>query len=221
MKRTLLLLPCALVLAQAPPGWKEFSIGPATKNASRFNPREGLRSEGIPLRRALARAWGIDESLVVGPEWIANQRYAITALISGAPETFQPLFQKELARRFHLEAHLEKRDTAIYALRIADDAPHRLLETIGVEGRSEQTGGKIHIVNGTLAGLAQSLSSMVGRPVRDETGIQGRKFDIDLTWNARDPSTFAAAVQEQLGLRAVETKAAIEFLVIDRVEQLN
>lgn len=220
MCRLLLLLPLSLLLAQAPPGWKEFTIGPATRNASRFNPREGLRAEGIPLRRAIARAWGIPEYLIVGPEWIANQRYAITALISGEPQSFEPLFQAELGKRLHLEAHREKRPSPVYVLQRIDDVPHRLHETMGGESRSEFTRGSVTITGGTLDGLVQQLSLMLNRPVLDETGIPARKFDINLKWDAADPASLVAAAKEQLGLQLVEVKREVNFLVVDRVEQL-
>jgi uncharacterized protein (TIGR03435 family) len=222
MRRTSVLLPIAVLLAYAQAtGWKNFSIGPPTTGATIFRPLEGLRASSMPVLRAIARAWGIDEFQVVGPEWIAQQSYSITALISGDPETFQPLFRQELASRFRIEAHREKRSTEVYVLRRGPEARHRMHQTNGDPVRGTMTAGKILIVNGTVSEMASQLSRILKRVVIDETLNAGKNFNIQLNWKANDPATIAAVLREQLGLELVEDKRAVEFLVIDRVEQLN
>jgi len=193
-----------MLLAQAPPAeWKEFSIGVATRNVTRFSLREGLRTEGIPLRRAIALAWGIPEYLVAGPEWIAAKQYAITALISGAPDTFEPLFQKELTKAFHMEAHWEKRTVPVY-----------LLRRIGDTADPPQAGT-------TLKGLTQQLALALKRPVVDETGIVENRSNRSLTWKEASPAEISVALRKQLGLYLVDGDRELEFLVIDSVERLS
>ena len=75
----------------------------------------------------------------------------------------------------------------------------------------------------TLQQLTRSLSQFLGRTVVDRTNLSGT-FDIDLEWapeetaDAKGPSIFTA-VQEQLGLKLNSERAAVEVLVIDRVER--
>jgi uncharacterized protein (TIGR03435 family) len=68
----------------------------------------------------------------------------------------------------------------------------------------------------------------LGHPVLDRTGLTGL-YDFSLEWTperlgpdaAAEPETGAAlhqALKEQLGLKLESTKAAIEILVLDRVE---
>ena len=84
--------------------------------------------------------------------------------------------------------------------------------------------------------VAQSLSNLLGRPVKDETGLNGY-YDFRLEWTPdeseparilddvgtltpRDhdaPSIFTA-IQEQLGLKLEARKLPVEVLVIDHVE---
>jgi bla regulator protein blaR1 len=82
-------------------------------------------------------------------------------------------------------------------------------------------------------GLSTLMSSGVGRPVIDKTGLKGR-FDFTLEW-AREPRGPAAsdspapaaptgptpieALRDQLGLKLEPTKASLPILVIDRVER--
>jgi len=219
LRRLLFLVPLFACAQTLDPGWKELSFGPPTRNASRFN-REGLRAEGIPFRRAIARAYGVPEYLVRGPEWIATTRYAITALISGEPETFQPLFQKALAQRFHLEARREKKDTAVYILTRLDDAPHKLTTSSGGSGETRFSDRSAELTDGDISGLVATLSQIVDRPVVDETGI-GDRYDISLRWTSGDVGSLKAAVKEKLGLKLSDATRPIEFLVIDRVEKLQ
>lgn len=87
----------------------------------------------------------------------------------------------------------------------------------------------------TLQQIASYLGSLgiLGWPVVDKTGLSGR-FDFSLSWmlerggpqssGASDPlnpagPTLLEAVQEQFGLQLKGTKAAMQILVIDHVEQ--
>jgi len=86
--------------------------------------------------------------------------------------------------------------------------------------------------------LTRTLSSQLGRPVIDRTGLKGN-YDFKLQWtpdpgqtgalpatgpdappppDPNGPSIFTA-VQEQLGLRLESQKGPVEMLVIDKVEK--
>jgi uncharacterized protein (TIGR03435 family) len=72
--------------------------------------------------------------------------------------------------------------------------------------------------------LAVALSSQLGRPVENITGVSG-VFDFTLSWR---PDTGAAlddsrpslltAIREQLGLRLVARETQVEVVVVDRLE---
>jgi uncharacterized protein (TIGR03435 family) len=90
----------------------------------------------------------------------------------------------------------------------------------------------------TMAALAAMLSSQVGRPVVDATGLTGT-YETLLNWSASrapaapppggegavptasDPSgpTIFAALQEQLGLKLEAKKGMVEMIVVDKVEK--
>ena len=85
----------------------------------------------------------------------------------------------------------------------------------------------------TIAQLGAALQSLLGRPVIDGTGLQGR-FDMDLKWTPNgeisappagtpvvspDGPSLLTAVQEQLGLRLDSTQAAFDVVVIERLER--
>jgi uncharacterized protein (TIGR03435 family) len=87
----------------------------------------------------------------------------------------------------------------------------------------------------TMANFAQQVSRITSRIVHDRTGLPGG-FDIDLEFtpdptiyrdgapppgDSLDPGapSFFTALEEQLGLRLEATRAPVEVLVIDRIEQ--
>lgn len=96
---------------------------------------------------------------------------------------------------------------------------------MGQIGRVTEWMGKL-----TMEGLASRLSSRLGHPVIDETGLKGR-YDITLRYRFAASSPVdetpgsdtvpdpIAALETQLGLRLVMTKGMRPVLVIDHVEK--
>jgi uncharacterized protein (TIGR03435 family) len=198
--------------------WKEFSIGPATANKSRFA-ADGIHAEGVPFLRVISRAYGVPEFRIVGPDWMQNQRYAITATVTD-PQDFQPLLRQELAKRSQFAMHWDSREMSVYTLKTIEGVTHKLAQPTGTAPMTSSTGGrisKITLPNGTTGQFVTALSEVLSRPVFDETGLPGR-FDFSLSWSPND-TTVSAAVREQLGLQLVESKRPIDMLVVDRVEK--
>ncbi len=65
--------------------------------------------------------------------------------------------------------------------------------------------------------FACSWSAGTGRPVIDETGLEG-VYDIEVQGNARNTEEFIRALREQAGLVLTGTTRSIEML---RVRSLN
>jgi len=87
--------------------------------------------------------------------------------------------------------------------------------------------------NTTMSLLASALpgAGNLGRPVVDQTGLNGR-FDFMIEWvpDSKGPAvpnvspdlegpTFLQALHEQLGLKLESTKAPLQILVVDHVER--
>jgi bla regulator protein BlaR1 len=146
--------------------------------------------------------------------------------------------QSLLADRFSLKVHFETRELPIYALTVAkggaklnpakNEEPGRL-STLG-----NQQGNKMTAIGVTLEQFVHSplvTGAAGGRLVVDQTGLQGA-FDFTLKWTpdqlaasadakeaGADAPSFFTAIREQLGLLLVPSKAPVEVIVIDHIQQ--
>jgi uncharacterized protein (TIGR03435 family) len=139
------------------------------------------------------------------------------------------MVRKLMADRFQLKFHYEKRELPVYLLTVAKGGPKLKKgdpnEPAGLGGGP----GNLGATNATMADLAELLAhGFLDRPVIDQTGLAG-KFDLRLTWtpdemqaatqSADAPPGLFTAIQEQLGLKLVSTKAPADVIVIDHVEK--
>jgi uncharacterized protein (TIGR03435 family) len=182
------------------------------------------------------------------PGWMDSVRYDIEAKapagVDQSPPQLRLMLRTLLADRFKLTFHRESRDADTYVLTVAKGGSklRRSKDAPCIPSPDARCGGTtmapgiIRTTNGTLPLLAVALSSMVGGPVFDETGLTGA-FDFQLEWTpdfalpttpgeapvrpAFDPSqpALGSALQEQLGLKLETRKGKIEMLIIDRAEK--
>jgi uncharacterized protein (TIGR03435 family) len=181
-------------------------------------------------------AWGYvlhATQIIGGPPWVETDKYDVQAQqgTDNLPSTQQwkGMMQKLLADRFKLTFHRDTREIPVYVLTVAKSGPKLAKskdDPNGLPGLGVRKPGDLGISNGTMATLAELLQrSVVDRPVVDQTGLAG-KYDLSLKWTPVDapPATDAppdlyTAIQEQLGLKLVATKALDEVFVIDHVER--
>ena len=186
-----------------------------------------LTITNAPLEFLFELAFGAEESQISGaPKWTYSERYDIDAKptpgIRLTYEEVKPRLQALLQQRLKLMTHRQAKELDGYALVVASGGP-RLRPSIGASGPGTISPGGMRFANASMASFARVLSSPLGRPVVDKTGIKGN-YDIELryapngTANSNQPSIFAA-LQDQLGLALEPQKVAVQILVIDHVEQ--
>jgi uncharacterized protein (TIGR03435 family) len=145
--------------------------------------------------------------------------------------------QSLLADRFKLQVHFETVEMPVYALVAAKGGPKLTPASDGESSRlstvGNEQGMKMTAIAVTLDQFALSpllTGPAGGRPVVDQTGLKG-PYDFTLTWapeqlaasetaknGAADAPSLFTAMQEQLGLRLIPSKAQVEVIVVDHVE---
>lgn len=158
------------------------------------------------------------------------------------------MFQSLLADRFKLRVRHETKEGPIYALVIAKGGPKFLHTTFPVPDTTATGPGPAprppcppgmvcvqHYMSMGLMADWLTRGERVGRPVIDQTGLQGGYY-IKIQWAREQPQgsdtatgmappllpsgpSIFAALQQQLGLKLEPTKGPVQVLVIDHIEK--
>jgi bla regulator protein blaR1 len=238
--------------AAARPEFEVASIKPNTSGDHRVSfqitPGGRLACTNATAKILITMAYGLKpHQLEGGPNWLDTERYDITAKGEGGTDRddLKLMMQGLLADRFKLKFHRETKELPVYALVVGKSGPKlHATEASGGEMKQFQRMGRgqIELQGANMGGLADALSSLVGRNVLDKTGISGN-YDIKLEWTpdesespmlkgppdgkavpappapeATGPSVFTA-IQEQLGLKLEAQKGPVEVTIIDHIEK--
>jgi uncharacterized protein (TIGR03435 family) len=184
-----------------------------------------MRIENLTLGGIIRMAYGLADFQLVTPDWTTRARFDIEAKPPAAYTSAQrqTMLRNLLADRFKLDVHNEKKQVTGFELLTATGG-HRLPLATGRTGFFTARPGLIDGPNRTVPDLVSTLTSMVGAPVVDRTGLTSR-YDLKLTWTpdaaAAAPAELSifTALREQMGLRLEPSKVTIDVVVVDRVER--
>ena len=243
----------ASIKAAAPPGVARtpnggyFIAGPSIKWSGAT-----LMLQNFTVKDLIREAYNVKDEQISGPKGLDSQRYQIVAKAPAHTTEDQArlMAQSLLADRFNLQIHHEQRELPGYALVVTKGGPHLKKAEKLPEPKPEEPVmfkiGRGRISQPlTMTGLAAVLTTRLGRPVSDMTGLMG-EFDIKLDWTpdesepdpfaglppkpgapggvgqAQDGPSIFAAIQEQLGLKLeVRKRTPIEVIVVDHVEKAS
>ena len=139
-----------------------------------------LTATNAPLNLLIAMAYGVDQRQLSGaPSWVESDNFDITIKPDheGVPDQGQVrVVASPAGRSLRLKAHIEKKEQPAYALAVVKSG---LKMTKVDPPRGDHPGfglgpANLRVNNATMAEFANVLSHVVGRPVVDRTGIEGR-----------------------------------------------
>ena len=234
--------------ADANPTFEVATIKPSDTSAPhgrffRLNGRHVI-AYNMSVEDLVIYAFGLHAQQIVGsnPSLLAKH-FDIDGLpdVVGHPNHDQSrsMFQKLLVSRFKLASHNESRELPVYAIRIAKGGSKLTLTSRKSGEGTEFTytcQAILTVRNYSVADIAKSMQeAFLDRPVVDQTGLKGH-YDFDLKWTPDDSQSYCppnparsrddpnaspdlyTAIQEQLGLRIVPTKAPVSVMVIDHID---
>ena len=239
----------SLLAAQSPPAFEVASIHPSAAQTGQVQAglqitQAQVRIAYLSLRDYLAMAFRLRPYQISGPSWLPSARFDINAKLPDGvpPQQIPEMLQTLFADRFKLRTHLEKRDTPVYALRVAKSG--LALEQVPADrdlkagaftagGSGSAAGIGVDLGRGssysladnkfvgrklTMVMLAQTLTPYVGRPVVDMTGAEGF-YDLTLPVTQEDYQAMLVRSADAAGvalpaqaLRLLET-TSIDSLV--------
>src|SRR5262245_29973253 len=123
----------SLALGAQAPKFEVASVKPNTSGDGRvmvgMQPGGRLTASNMPLRELVRMAYQLQPFQIVGgPDWIASERFDITAKAEGdvaptspfgPPNPLMLMMRSLLEERFHLKVHTETREMPTYALVLA------------------------------------------------------------------------------------------------------
>src|SRR5579862_6275005 len=205
------LLACVALAGQTPEVRPEFEVASIKPSApDEFNKAgAGMHLDGsqvswkfLSLHNYLTAAYRLKGYEILGPDWLASQRFDIVAKLPAGASTKQipEMLQALLEDRFQIKTHREKKEFPVYGLVLAKGGlkMQTSLSVPAAEGQGQaaievtatrQAGGvKVDLGNGgyytfgdnkfegrrmSLARMAAVLAAFMDRPVVDMTGVQG------------------------------------------------
>jgi uncharacterized protein (TIGR03435 family) len=187
-----------------------------------------FRASNVTLALLIGMAYGIRLDLIMRqPQWLGSELYDVSANPGvGHGLTYkelQPFLQDLLRDRFHLVCHAEEKMISGYALVVAKSG-FKLHPSNGGAQMSYILPNEIQAHNISMAGFADALSGVAGRPVVDRTEEAGT-YDVLLHYSPDDeeqspyPSVFAS-LQEELGLKLVSQKVPVDAVIIEHVDRV-
>lgn len=226
-------------------------------------PGDRFEARNVPLADLILVAYGEPGQLLPpaqvsgGPSWMNTERFDVSATVGGGSGNTvagkQLRLRRLLSERFKLRVHVETKDLPIYALTLSrregalgpqlrrTDATCEALEAAQPGRRdgcilSALPSGDLMVRGQTMASFANALTMLLGRTVRDRTGLTGG-FDADARFgpdglpgmarpsqpdSAKDDAPLLFTVlEEQLGLKLSSARGPVEILVIDHAERLS
>jgi uncharacterized protein (TIGR03435 family) len=196
----------------------------------------------VSLTGVLARAYNVKPLQIEGPEWLRVNRYSIAAKVpKDAPmDQIPAMLQHLLADRFGMTLHWQNKEEQGFALVVAPSGSKLTKSAVSEEDAPQQrsagmtSNGHLTWRAATLDDVATTLTILLGHPVADQTGLQGR-FDLALdaapdslpgilsgsgtaAVESPHPSIFDAV--KSLGLTLQAGKVTTRRLVVDSAKKI-
>ncbi len=162
-------------------------------------------------------AWAHDtpESRIV---WTADQaqgRYDLIAADPADPDGFRDSCCLRIAELLGLDVRIETQQVAVYVLRLGKRGDEQLTPARDTSMSSAQLGvGNYKITNQPLGSLCRILEDYYGRPVVDETGVEGT-FDFVIRWDPSSRGKLLKKLRTRYGLSLTEEMHQVEMFFVE------
>ncbi len=200
----------------------------------------------VTLQRLIQNAYGVQVDQIVGPAWIAAEKFDITADVeSGATqEQVNLMLRNLLTERFGLKLHHSTKDGPVYEMRLAKGGLrmktarpelHTRVESARVDGLQHKSCRACTITDLIEAIQGFEVQRLAPERILDKTGLSGRyEFSLEylapvgagqtLKLSAVQSLNHAGmdifkALETQLGLTLEKARAPVDLLTIDHVEK--
>ncbi len=199
----------------------EVHISPAAKNERRSlgeaRPADIYITKNQPLKAIFMDLWDVPMYRISLPDNLDAGNYDVIAHIPIADrDLLRKTVQDAIERRFGLQIEKETRIGRVYLQTAGETLPPQL-QPAGPGDKWTGGGGQGSIIGTahTMREIAGMLQDLLGAPVLDETGVQG-KYNYSVSSELPLPDA-AFEYARQLGLRLTPADRPIEMLIVRKV----
>ena len=230
-------MPC-LGAQSARPRFDVTSVSPAATGTASSSVAPGVlvfQRRSVTVAELVQFAYGVmDFQLVGGPDWIASERFNVSANANRMPSEDELLLmvQSLLDERFALRLRTDVRQTTQYFLKVAESGHLGTRLRRCDNPNAPPASVPIRIPPGTvpmmgscrpIATVAKSCSVKLGAPVLDRSELEGLwTYEVLLPKPAADEPLelqLATALREQLGLALERGAGPLQVLVVQSAQR--
>jgi uncharacterized protein (TIGR03435 family) len=178
-----------------------------------------FRCEFCNMESMLEFAYDVKAYQVSAPSWFNQDMFRVEARMKPGVNNseLRRMMRRLLEERFQLKLNRSEEPVTIFEMTAAPRGPRLTPSDPATRATLSFGNGYLRARKTSMSGLAARLSSSLGVPVLDKTGIIGN-FDIELGWEssgtgARD-ADLIRVLREQLGLVLTRSKAPVPRLVV-------
>ena len=174
-----------------------------------------VQADNVPLTLLLSQGTGLPSDRIATNGQIPNQRYNLRVEAPNAdPKRLAQAVELAIETAAHVEIRHSAADEKVYVLTAKPDAGAQMKPMPGTGGGAlyDSKAQMLHCLYATPAQVANALETVLGTPVLDETGIEG-KLMTNLQIVNHDAASAKAALAP-LGFVLAEAKRPVERVVI-------
>ena len=155
-------------------------------------------------------AFGAPQGRILVEAELPEQKYDVVVNMGGRPDLVEPMMQQAILAVLGVEAVWEERLADAYVLRTSGEPK---LKPMPAQRGSYSRSSRGTLETSSVQGLANMAAAMLGRPVLDETGLEG-SYRIKLKFDSDDPLSIIRAIDDTLGLELVPEKRQVRMLIV-------
>lgn len=174
--------------------------------------------QGVDLTFPFGAAFGLRHTRVLGTGILPTGKYSVLAKVPEShQDLLQPMLRQALEATFSITGKKDKRTLDTYVLTAPSGVTKGLKKHEGGSSGTRSSEGAQSVHGSDLEALSLELEEVLGRPVINETRLEGL-YDWELSWDKEKPDSVLASIRDQLGLELSLKKQAVEVLVLVRTQ---
>ena len=224
----------AAALQQAPPGLvvvRPTHFADAAKRSSPqnlfgyagVNRTDSMVGINVSFQNLIAAAYNFNPGRVVLPSGAPKGNFDFLVTVT---KDAQASLQSAIRRKLGYTAHVEARDTPVFALKVKNPNLPGLKVSTGTQEFQTQKDGRLYFTHVPLAYVKENLEQIIKTPVVDKTGLMNF-YDFSLIWDAQTAKQIqsgmldietAKKILAELGLELEPDTETIDMLVVEKAK---